>query len=463
VWQRFIEPGERLAFRRIGADLADYDIHPPLYFWLLHLVTLVFGAGPRVGPVVNLVLNLGGIVLVFGLARGIFKDTTLAAWTTALWAVSPGVLQTTVHARQYSLVGVLVLGAMWCAFRLLDPQRAPGLRQALTLVALTALAVLTQYYAMIPVAGIGALAIAAWWRGERRRAGGVMGSLIVAAVVVMSAQPGLHRTLIRQQEQAREEPSPWSRRLPTVAYASTHFFAWTMGARFLVVATAAGFMIAAGIRWARDGWRMSDRPLLDREVRAAGFLLVWIAVAFAGLYVSGVSPGHALQPKYLSMLYPLVAIAVVAILRRSSWALLSLLLFMIAGTSALLATTGPGLPRAVTGEHLGGDALADATRQTIQRADRLVIDNPARGILLPVVASLDGEQAVFAAHPEDLLRQPEEWLDRLTPRSIWISDRTYSETTEERVAVHRLLEQRFEVAQIYASGRQFVHSLRARD
>ena len=35
-WKRLVNPGEKGALGRIGPDLARYDIHPPLYFWLLH-------------------------------------------------------------------------------------------------------------------------------------------------------------------------------------------------------------------------------------------------------------------------------------------------------------------------------------------------------------------------------------------------------------------------------------------
>ncbi|MGI9125246.1 MAG: hypothetical protein ACR2JM_10925, partial [Mycobacterium sp.] len=36
-WQQYWQMGRFDCFSLIGHDLAHYDIHPPLYFWLLHI------------------------------------------------------------------------------------------------------------------------------------------------------------------------------------------------------------------------------------------------------------------------------------------------------------------------------------------------------------------------------------------------------------------------------------------
>ena len=42
-WKRFVRIEDAFCFRRIADGLARYDIHPPMYFWLLHVWSLVFG------------------------------------------------------------------------------------------------------------------------------------------------------------------------------------------------------------------------------------------------------------------------------------------------------------------------------------------------------------------------------------------------------------------------------------
>lgn len=42
-YKSFFEIKEPFCFRRIASDLCTNDLHPPLYFWLLHLFVLNLG------------------------------------------------------------------------------------------------------------------------------------------------------------------------------------------------------------------------------------------------------------------------------------------------------------------------------------------------------------------------------------------------------------------------------------
>ena len=68
-WQRLLQPEDRGCLGRIAADLARYDIHPPLYFWLLHGWALLFGVGVWTGTSLNIALAALGTLALFGLAR----------------------------------------------------------------------------------------------------------------------------------------------------------------------------------------------------------------------------------------------------------------------------------------------------------------------------------------------------------------------------------------------------------
>jgi len=71
-WKRFILPEKRFCFNKIGSDLARYDIHPPLYFWMLHLWSLLFGVHLWTGPSLNLLFVLVTTFFLFSLAKFIF-------------------------------------------------------------------------------------------------------------------------------------------------------------------------------------------------------------------------------------------------------------------------------------------------------------------------------------------------------------------------------------------------------
>ena len=49
-WKEFWKADKYFCFGLISSDLLQYDIHPPLYFWLLHIWTLIFGVHLWTGP-----------------------------------------------------------------------------------------------------------------------------------------------------------------------------------------------------------------------------------------------------------------------------------------------------------------------------------------------------------------------------------------------------------------------------
>ena len=109
AWKQFFQPAETLAFRQIGIDLAETDIHPPLYFWLLHIWVLFWGVHPWTGPFLNLFLHLIGGLCLFGLAASVLTNQLEQAVVVFVWALSPAVIELTLWARQYALFGITII------------------------------------------------------------------------------------------------------------------------------------------------------------------------------------------------------------------------------------------------------------------------------------------------------------------------------------------------------------------
>lgn len=86
AWQRFVEPDEALCFGRIAEGLAMHDIHPPLYFWMLHVWTLLTGTGVATATVLHLILVALTMAAVFGLASDVLGDRLEAAFAASLGA-----------------------------------------------------------------------------------------------------------------------------------------------------------------------------------------------------------------------------------------------------------------------------------------------------------------------------------------------------------------------------------------
>jgi uncharacterized membrane protein len=69
-WQAFTRIEDPLPLLTIARDLGHHDIHPPVYFWLLHMWMLLFGGSLWTGPMLNVVIHVLTAVVLWRLAAG---------------------------------------------------------------------------------------------------------------------------------------------------------------------------------------------------------------------------------------------------------------------------------------------------------------------------------------------------------------------------------------------------------
>src|SRR5829696_621608 len=154
-WKALLRPARPLCLATIARDLGDEDIHPPLYFWLLHGWALVFGVGTWAGVSLNIVLAGLTTLALFGLARRVLGDPLRAALVAFAWSFSPAAIRVFFEARQYELLALLAVLFMWQCVRLADPATRPRGRDLAVLAALTAAGALSQFlFAVVAVAGL---------------------------------------------------------------------------------------------------------------------------------------------------------------------------------------------------------------------------------------------------------------------------------------------------------------------
>jgi 4-amino-4-deoxy-L-arabinose transferase-like glycosyltransferase len=125
----------RLPLPELLASAAG-DIHPPLYYLLLHFWISVFGASEFAARFPSAVFGAASVLLVARLAEKLFdRSTSLVA--AALAAVSVFAIHYSQEARSYALLGLLSLASLdeYCS---LVPSRGlgPSLRYVLVSVAL---------------------------------------------------------------------------------------------------------------------------------------------------------------------------------------------------------------------------------------------------------------------------------------------------------------------------------------
>lgn len=409
-WQDFTRIERPLPLLTIARDLGNHDIHPPVYFWLLHVWSLLVGVHLWTGPALNLVLHALTAVVLWRLARRVL-GSPWSAWAVAgVWATLPAVVETVGSTRQYSLA------ALWSVLLVSAFLRArddPSARTLLAVSAWTALGMLTLYTFGLVVAGLGLVCLADL-RGPQRRGAALrlLGSFAVAGVVFLAGQPWLRETLARQRDQA--ESFNVARMLLRIRLLREGL------PRFAVVdpADAVGLaLLVLVVVLAVLAWRTHPgaRPIV--------WLALWVPAAMAVAFLAAVSPGAAWQARYFSIALPWIAF-----LPALAWPVLRARPVAVAAAAVFVAA-------AVVNTAAFVRAANAPPATTLDGPQPAVLDNLARGVLLRILWDAPPDLAVYAADQPTLLATTDRWL-RCAPslpcheRPLMLATQVQYEATE---------------------------------
>jgi hypothetical protein len=147
--------------------LTAQDIHPPLYYALLHGWTLLLGARPVALRLFSVVVGTLMIPAIYLAGRRMFTMRT-ALLAALLAAISPLAVFYSQEVRMYGLVALLSTGILLVAWQVLGPTDRPARWKSLLLyVLLTTAALHTQYYVVFLPVGLTLFAVWQWWRARR--------------------------------------------------------------------------------------------------------------------------------------------------------------------------------------------------------------------------------------------------------------------------------------------------------
>jgi hypothetical protein len=259
-------------------EAVEVDVHPPLYYLLVHVWLRMPGPGEAL-------LRVRALSVLLALAATcIFWRLWLHGWPArrqafflGLWALSPGLILYARIGRSYMLQMLLAIVALWLARRWLaqpDDRRA-----AAGYVLATAALLYTHYLPGLAVAG--AVALVGLARRDWRH-------LAAATAIGVLYAPWLHRlwraaTLVAESDTYRTASNWAVENVLRLGYAFVVFHfgesppPWTM---------LLGLAVAPGIVWAwRRSWKASDglRPLLLLAAGLGyGIAASWVSFAFVG-------------------------------------------------------------------------------------------------------------------------------------------------------------------------------------
>lgn len=146
--------GERVFDYSIPYHNQEGDVHPPLYYYVIHTVSSLFPGtfSKWIGLVPNFLLCMTAAVLLYLTALRVAGSRPLALLICAVWALGPGAMTTAVFIRMYALLTVWCLALVLAHLRAYREAEETGRLKWSTLallLACTAAGILTQYFFLI--------------------------------------------------------------------------------------------------------------------------------------------------------------------------------------------------------------------------------------------------------------------------------------------------------------------------
>jgi hypothetical protein len=460
-WQAWFAIETPFVFRQIGRDLAESDIHPPLYFWLLHVWTWLFGVHPWTGPTLNMLLQAVGAWGLFRLARTTLRDTQEALGVTFIWVVSPAVVTAVLEARQYGLFGVCTIFFIWLVVRSVNLAKPLNGQLWLMLLLATAVGALTHFHFVLVVAGAGLVFVLKLLRHEFKRVLFV-GTAVTAGYLLSFA---LHPQFLRSvQELSRRQALEAKylsgalavfQRIYAVGDTFTGFWTISRIAQLILFCLALTSLIWLVMFLIKNSGRVRQVAQANEWMGyEMALFFAWMSGISILLYLTFVSPVHAMTDRHMSAVWPFFPFLPVLLLRKFSDKARYRVLWGV-GTAVFLSavvmvwqgvqsTDAVPNPVAFTGQHV-------------------VADGVYQGILPRVFMELPADALIFVATQEELLANPNAWLPPLVENDLYVSDLSYDNTTANQEQILALLATRFKLEPLpednWSVGKRYFLSL----
>ncbi len=418
-WKAFFTTDKFACFGQIRSDLFDYDIHPPLYFWLLHLTGILGGFGPTTGPRLNAIVHGVELVALMLLVRRLTSGIWTAVAAAALWSFSPAAFETTFYARQYELLGcfgILTVLAVHCTLTSASRPRWCATGLALALAGMT----LTHWYGLVGSLYVGGLVVAlALLERDRTIRGAprsptaarfrlLAGAWAGAQALTLALHPRIVAHFLSIAHQ-RSDVEVGGIRLRTRQTFQTlgGFFGVEHGERAVVaIGVLLSLLVAvAGVPYwqLRRARAPHDETFPDRVLANA-----CAAVAmplYAGVvtipFLFDLAPSHSMSARYLSLLWPMWAIGLVWAFcgvasrigrQRSRVPVVSLVTLPLVAW----AVSHGHRAKAQSPPLCGGDTNVSRTLPLVRT---VITDNTHRGIFGQSIPFIRDDALVFAFPP----------------------------------------------------------------
>ncbi|MES2560590.1 MAG: glycosyltransferase family 39 protein [Bacteroidota bacterium] len=328
TWTNLLSINEPYCFQRIANELSLSDLHPPLYFWLLHVYLLKFGYSLSAGVLLNIVLHLLSLVALFSLTRKLSFTPVAAATICILWALSPAALSVDFYARQYALLGLIHLVY---AGSFLSWMQQPTKTNILLLVVCSTLGFLTHYSFVYTAGGYFMFALFHYKKIGLSHIVALATTYIVAGLLLSLLHPHFaHQFQLQQQRAQSFEAIKLIARAGKTVLTFCNFFVPVLLLKQLLVSIPSKLLLVlAGLSSAAlalCGWMMRNRirnlllfirSYTLQTISFPAFIACWISLVTIIPYLLFITPFHSMGAQYLVCLYPFMAILLFKLIGQS--------------------------------------------------------------------------------------------------------------------------------------------------
>src|SRR3954453_18358714 len=414
-WQRFWKIDRRWCFGSITHGLAHTDIHPPAYFWLLHVWSVATGVGLQQAVWLNILLATLTALATFGLGRQALGDAVDAGLLAAIWIVSSATISTSTEARQYDLFPLVTVLFLWQGLRVPRPERRVRPVDAALLGILTCVGALTHYLFGAVVIGAAALAAGRLLPREWRGFVGYGGAGGLGAALALALNPSFQQALRRERSQREDfDATQVGGRADRVFSTLADFFVGKAhnppGAGRVVAALLVVGLVVLGILGlaSRAGARGTLRDRLAGGSLA--LMALWLGGTIIALYLTFVSPRNGMGATYLAPVWPLIAAIPILLMRFTGPLRRPLGVILAAGVLAAGISSVRAVDRA--------NADLPEPGALIGRHGEMLVDSDARGMLPVALWHAQRRRIVLVASQRTLVDHPDRWLATLGRRRL---------------------------------------------
>ena len=427
-WQFFWELEKFGCFSTIAKDLATQDIHPPLYFWVLHIWSWIYGVSLSTGLILNILFNIFTFLGIFIACRILQSPFWISATFATLWLLNSELLSFSIEARQYNLLGTISIYFVISGIRFF---RKSDLFNTLIFCLISFLGLLTHYHFLLLLTPFVVLLgyrlfIKKKWHSLIL----LFSSLIITFFLFYLIHPNFYMSFIRQADQAgvfafKEVPY----RIFEYVIAVSEIFIpiqdilfYSNNNEFLRVLLIIGLSIIISLVLF---WCVKIKIYKKLFIDDNNFLIISsvITTLIIGiLYILCFSPFHAMGVKYLILVSPILYVVSAKVLFsivkiRQTYIVNILIVFLIIqGVYGIIS---------VSRFIKESDSLYPFTSMDINSP--VVIDSVARGVLPVILWNSNKSQLIFASNQESLLSKGLPKLPE-TQSILYLSDLRYGNT-----------------------------------